>query len=265
MLRILGRSAQKGAIASILGRNLRILASVEPSMRCPALLIGLLVVALSSAQDPTAFTRPPREHKVGTVDRWALEVKFQAMGQDAVFTGNLQRKVVEVQDNGDYSVETRIEEAKVSIMRGTQDQPSEPHVSKVHKDGSPVDPEPLKNELDEVLTAFFSAELPEKGAKSGGTWKLDSQGRVKGEGDVRLVGPVDWQRRKCLQLETTYKCAEPEGTAKGSVYLDRATGRLVGIDATFTKVKVAVGIESDGSVLLKPLSQDVGTQQARKR
>jgi hypothetical protein len=224
-----------------------------------ALLAFVFVVSAGAvlAQESPVYASWPFAPKAGEVFVWGLQVKFQAMGQDASFSGKLQRRTLSVDESGGAEMESRLLDGKVTVMGSEMEQTSEPSVYKLDKAGRTLDPSQPGSELEELLKAFLSVSLPQKGAKMGDSWSLDVPG-LKGKGEAKLVEATELEGKKSLRLSVEYKCASGSGSGAGSVHLSAEDGTLLNVDAKFAKVQPGPGIRSDGTVSVKLLERKAG-------
>lgn len=175
------------------------------------------------------------------------------MGQDARFTATLVRKVLKIDDNGDVTWESRMNDGKVNIMGNDMEQPSDPSTKVYDKDGRPKGDRESMNDLEELLTLFASIRPPKEGIAAGKTFEYENKDHFSGSSEAKVVGDEAKDGHQCLKLEVTYNSASGEGKGTGNVFLDKATGIMVYYEAKFTNLAVAAGIVSDGTATAKLL------------
>ena len=113
-------------------------------MRTVSKCLATLVVLLLPA---TVFAQAHTQEIVYKVDRipavageshsWFFDVRFQAMGQDASFTGTMTRKVLKIDANGDVTWESSMPDGKVVVAGTEMEQAGPPSTSVVDKNGVP--------------------------------------------------------------------------------------------------------------------------------
>ena len=215
---------------------------------------GLLVAAalFAQAQDTVKVTRVAP--KVGDVRAWTVECKFQAQGQEATMTTKSYRKVTKLEANGDYEVESTLKDGKMVIMGTEMEQPPQSNLRHFDKNDLPVGKFETDNDLAEATMAYLLVRYPDEGAKAGDHWAFDVKSFTRGKGVVTMVGIGKKWERECIELKMTYTVASGHGDCDGSVFFDKTNGELLGYDMKFTKVTIAPGLESDGSIVMIPIN-----------
>jgi len=240
-------SAGKSRFKRLL-RNGSLICAVIRAMKTLTFALLATLSAAGLAQD--SFKQTTWKPKEGQENVWAIEFKFQVSGMDAVFTGMSHRKTVKVNLDSSMEIEGWTEDAKVVLGGSVMDQPTEKSTVKIGADGKPTVKEEFKSAVDEAFTAIGTVKLPAAGAKVGDKWKLTDPFDRLGPGEAELLGPADFCGHKCLAFKVTYTVLAG-GTAEGKVYDDLETGVLAGFEATFKKLAIAPGIESDGTATMK--------------
>jgi hypothetical protein len=218
--------------------------------------LTLLTLALAAPAFAQRATVPVLKPVVGQEVVYEARIDFQAMGQDAVFTGKMRRTVVSVADDGSSEVQTASFEQKILIMGGDQDQPDREETIKIGSDGFPVERQPHDSELEEVLGVFGRVRVPADGIEVGKSWDPgeswpdDRYGKTA----FTVTGRKDVGGRDCWEVSVTYSALDGSGSAKGVVWLEAKSGLPVGFEANFEDVTVAAGIVSGGKAVLTLVS-----------
>lgn len=204
------------------------------------------------AQDKLVL--PEKAPKEGEEVVFQLEIKFQAMGQDASFSGQAHQLITKVESDGSYTADSWIENGKISIMGSDQEQPDDRKSKKFDKTGKPLVKEDFESGITEVLAVFANVKFPKEGAVANQKWKLVDWFDRIGEGNATFVESSDYLGKKAAQIKIEY-APKAGGSSNGTTYISAETGEFVGLSLSFSKIDVAPGIQSDGTIVMKRIEK----------
>jgi len=196
----------------------------------------LALAALSAAAfaaDAITLTRKPKE---GETTKYRMKAELELGGMPITFNGLLSEKVLKVEPNGAYSLETAQIEGKVSINGQEQDVPGTGSSTINYKGNGDV----VEIKGDQVTPeAYRMANLgvvadPGKPINVGDTWsheiKADKKtGALGVKADYKFLGEEKVGDVDTLKIKVNVK--ETEGSdpasADGTVWLNKADGMLI--------------------------------------
>lgn len=216
-------------------------------MRNLAIFVALAIAALTPAQDKAPFKRVVKE---GDTTKYKLMVDTEFGGMKLRYTANIVEKTVKVADDGGYSVTSEHQDAMIS-MDGTE-QPAggavgAPTTTVFNADGSVAELQgdqtgPEAYRMANLQCFLFPADPVAVGTK----WESEIKGNAdKGTVNVKYTYEISSketvQGRECYKVEVS--CAEQSGdnpaSAKGSAWMDIASGVLVKLDSDWTNAPIA--------------------------
>jgi len=101
-----------------------IVKSMKTSFKTIGSALALLsILAVAVAVDGFTFKRAPKE---GEVIKYRIKADIALAGIEATFSGLNEEKVTKVEENGNYTVETKATETKLSVAGQEQDVPDQP-------------------------------------------------------------------------------------------------------------------------------------------
>lgn len=205
-------------------------------------LIGLAaVVAVSSAlaQDTFSLRRKP---KVGDTAQFKLSGSMEIMGTQAEFTFKVAEKVVKVEADGKFAVESSQMEGKIKFGDQEMDAPSSGSETTVYEASGEV----VSISGADVTDANYRVSALQGMIVDGGSYKVGDEikwtvkpnaknGNTKGEGKAKITKAEKWNSYDAVVIEYSYKEAtgsEPAESA-GTVWLNKADGSLLMYEGTY--------------------------------
>jgi hypothetical protein len=196
--------------------------------------------------------------KPGETHVYRVNVKFDYGGDGVQFNSDLKVKVMEVNDDGGYSVQTSTSNASLNSGNETRDLPLQTPVTQYYsKLGLPTgqslltrDPDPFADLLDH-LTEF---QAPLHGVKVRDSWVNRPTGpKTSLFGQPRLTYTLvdvykDGERHLAKIRYQASVETDPEA-ASGTLILDRSNFYLTGVDATIPHFRPE-GAREDAAVTI---------------
>ncbi len=228
---------------------------VQLIMKSFALLFCFLgASALAWVQDPTyGLLWKPKEGQDFT---YSIKVESSASDTKVEFGAELGMKVVKVEPNGDYTIESVFKHPTVTINGEEQKIDDEPEArsetEKYNARGERIDTD--KDKPDDSESDPFGSAIadvmdfiaPEKAVKIGDKWTReipgnDKKGKRPAKVEYKLEGAEKVGDANALKITFTYKETEGEKpvTSEGTYYLDADDGSLIKMDATIESAPMA--------------------------
>lgn len=199
-----------------------------------------LVLAAVATASYQAITLAPTL-KEGDVTKYSLKADITVAGMEAAFTGKVTEKVLKVEADGTYTVESTNSEGKVSLGGQEMEMPGgEPSVAVYKKGGelkelrgNGADPNAYR------MAGMTGFRYPDKAVNVGDEWKItwtkSDKGAVAGEATFKVdsmdkVGNWDSVKIKMSAKETE---GETPASAEGFVWISKTDGRMTKMEATW--------------------------------
>lgn len=205
------------------------------------------MTAMASAQDAATFSLK-RVVKVGDSINFKLQADLDIAGGTATFTADVNEKVVSVQPNGDYDVESNQSNAKVNFNGQEMDAPQGgPQTTTYNANGEILD---IKGEQADQPGARRVANLgivksPDQPVKVGDTWtyKIDADsktGAVAATAEYKVEDAEKVGDRDTVKVSYTVKETEGSDPAsnQGATWFDAKDFSTVKGESTWTNVPI---------------------------
>jgi hypothetical protein len=197
-------------------------------------LAALSAVALAAVDGITLARKPKKDE----VHKYAMKADVDFGGIPVVVTATLQEKVVDVADDGTYTLEQTQIEGKASINGTDRDlgggSPSRMafkangEVSKLLGDAATTNANAYR--MANLGLTYF----PDKAVNVGDTWSFDIKsnketGAVAGKAEFKLVGEEKVANHDTYKIKTIVKETEGDTPASsdGNVWVDKVDGSMV--------------------------------------
>ncbi|MBS1716589.1 MAG: hypothetical protein JSS72_02510 [Armatimonadetes bacterium] len=180
-----------------------------------ALVLSLAIVGVANAD----YTFKPNI-KVKDDFHYKLKGTLQIAGQEATLDGTLDRKIVEVKENGDYTVEETQSNTKVQFGGQEMNLPDNTSTTSYTAAGDIVEIKSDKVDPLEYRFANMSLfHLPDAAVAEGGTWTYeaksnDKTGAVGFKATYKVVGEEKIGNRTTVKISMSIK--ESEGSEPAS-------------------------------------------------
>ncbi|MBS1716590.1 MAG: hypothetical protein JSS72_02515 [Armatimonadetes bacterium] len=187
-----------------------------------------------------------RSFKVKDTFKFQLKGDLQVAGQSTTFTADVEQKIVEVKDNGDYTEESTQTNFKLNF--GGQEMPVPDSTSTTSFTASGDIIEIKADKVDPSsyrLANLDSFHLPEKPVADGATWTYeaksnDKTGAVAYKATYKVSGEEKIGTHQTVKIIVSIK--ESEGTdpaaSEGTIWIDTTDQMPVKAEANWTNAPI---------------------------
>lgn len=218
--------------------------------------LGIFVVfaaTIAMAADGLVFKQPAK--KKGDVVKHTLKANLNVMNMEAVVTSTQVAKVIEVNDAGDYTVESSTENSKVVVGGQEMDQgvPSSIVVYDAKGEVKKFSGEPDADEYRYYRLLNWHA--PEGEKKVGDKWTLDLPGDAK-VGSVNVKGEYEFVAEEKVDdtdvIKIKFNVKETEGAEpaghEGTIWLRKSDFEVFKASGKWNAVPIPkAGIAASGT------------------
>lgn len=197
--------------------------------------------AFAASQEAAMGYALKRMPKVGDSFTYKLTVAADFGGQSVNFTGTTIEKIIKVEDNGNYHVESVEKNMKVKFADQEMEIPEQPASTSIYKaNGALIEMKGEQVDSNSYRLANMSTLIaPEKPVKVGDKWTQETKADAKtglaaAKADYEVLGAEKVGSYDTVKLKFSYK--ETEGSepssSEGTVWINVKDGSLVKADAT---------------------------------
>lgn len=215
-------------------------------MRNGLKLIGLAALAAASmtalAQQDSITLK--RVAKVGEITKYRLSADSDYQGTAVNFTGLITEKVTKVSDNGDYTVESKTSEGKVSFGGNEMDAGDQSQGATITtSDASGAVLSIVSDMADPNIYRMANLQairLPKDAVTVGSTWTISYQKNDKGAVDAKGEFKVEAREKigthDTLRIHGTIKedIKDQPASVDATYWIDVKDGSLVKLTGTWT-------------------------------
>lgn len=201
-------------------------------------LLGVAAVAMA-AQDGFKLSRAP---KVGDSSKFELKASLAVQGMDVLFSATVSDKVVKVEEDGGYTIESS--RSNVKIVLGGQEMPGGDQAAgtgttKFSASGELLDLTGEGAGADGMRMAMMSNFIAPKGpVKAGDKWSheykaTEKNGNVAGLAEFEVVGAEKIGEFDTVLVKWSYKetTGSAPATSAGKVWLSAKDADVVRLEA----------------------------------
>jgi hypothetical protein len=219
-------------------------------MRSGVKFLGLAAVAALSLTALAVQDSLILKHaaKVGDVAKYRLKSEMEAQGMPMTFNAVITDKITKVADNGDFTVESKMSEAKIDVGGNEMDisgQTGGPTTTVFKLSGEVISVTSDTSDPNAYRMANLqSMRLPTTALKVGDTWTVDIKKDDKGAVDAK--GSYKIEARETIGGHDTFRIHESlkesidkdPASAEGTVWIDVKDGSLVKMLGTMTNAPI---------------------------
>lgn len=200
-------------------------------------IAAVMAAGLVFAQDAVSIKRVVKK---GDSFKYRVSADVLVMGTTAVFSAVQSSKVLEVAENGEYTIESEMSDVKVDVGGSVQEQPTEPPTKSRHSASGEIleligeKVTPTDYSLGTVMTPIVGKGATAVGAK----WTIETKGNskigspgVKIDYEITGIEEVMGTKTAVVKFNASETSGDTPMKASGTYWIDMKTGFTVKVNA----------------------------------